>query len=736
LPRQPKSAQVPSEAAVLEFLAASPGTVGKRDLARAFGLSGSAKIGLKKLLKDMEQRGVLNRKRKSISRKNKIPPTAAIQVVGLDKNGELFGEPLDWSDETKPAILIRASHSQRDVVRPPKTGDQVLARIEALAGDETYAYVARPIKSLVNSTKKILGVFRKIKGEGRIVSIDKKARHDLLVRPNDEAGALEGELVSAEIIKDRGRGLPLARIKQRHGDVSDQRNISLLAIHNHGIPTNFSAAVDSETEELKPFNRANRTDFRQIPLVTIDPSDARDHDDAVWATADTDPENDGGHIIIVAIADVAAYVRPGTTLDREARIRGNSTYFPDRVVPMLPERISNDLCSLREGEERPALAVTLIFDKHGEKRKHKFERVIMRSAAKLAYEEAQSIIDSKKPHPLRGILDSLWSAYRCVLVAREKRSPLELDLPERKIKLDATGKIASVIVPLRLEAHKLIEEFMIQANVAAAEELEARKSPLLYRVHDEPAKEKIRALVEFLRTIGQDFALGQVLHTRHFNRLLKSVSGEEFERVVHEVVLRSQAQAIYASKNNGHFGLSLRRYAHFTSPIRRYADLIVHRALVSALGLGPDGLSETDIAALDDTAEMISTAERRSMLAERETIDRLVAAHLAHQTGATFSGRISGAVSVGLFVRLDDTGADGFVPASALGNDYFMYEEKRHALIGRKSGEIFQLGDPVQVRLVEATPIKGGLRFEMMSTGKRSSRKSNSNPNQRSKKKR
>ena len=463
-----------------------------------------------------------------------------------------------------------------------------------------------------------------------------------------------------------------------------------------------------------------------MPLITIDPADARDHDDAVWAKADDDPANPDGHVITVAIADVAAYVRPGTSLDREARIRGNSTYFPDRVVPMLPERISNDLCSLREGEDRPALAVVMTFDREGHKKKHKFHRIIMRSAAKLSYEEAQAAIDGKPSARAKSVLkealEPVWAAYHCVLKARTIRSPLDLDLPERRIVLDKLGNVEKVVVPQRLDAHKLIEEFMIQANVAAAEELEHRKSPLLYRVHEEPSKEKVRALMEFLKTVGKDFALGQVLHTKQFNRLLKSVEGEEFERVVHEVVLRTQAQAIYSSRNAGHFGLSLRRYAHFTSPIRRYADLIVHRALVGVLGFGPDGLTGEDISRLDETAEMISAAERRSMLAERDTIDRLVAAHLAHQAGATFGARISGVVSVGLFVRLDDTGADGFVPASTLGRDYYQYDDKAHALTGQRTGEMFRLGDTVQVKLIEATPIKGGLRFEMMSEGRKSKR--------------
>jgi ribonuclease R len=718
-----KPTKLPSEAELVDFLQNNPGPTGKRDIARAFGLKGAAKIVLKKVLKDLEKRGVVDRKRKKVSTPGKLPPVATLDVIGFDEYGELYATPTEWNDAKPPRILIKQHTSRSEDTRPPKPGDSILARIEALVNDEHYAYAARPMKNLSGRSTRVLGIYRVYKGEGRILSIDKKSRHDLQVSKFDDADARDGELVSADVIRDRGRGLPQARIRERLGDVTDPRNISLIAIHQHGIPNNFSDRVVAESEGLKPFSQQDREDFRQIPLITIDPADARDHDDAVYAKPDDDPKNEGGHIVIVAIADVSAYVRPETSLDREARIRGNSTYFPDRVVPMLPERISNDLCSLREKEDRPALAVTMVFDKSGHKKRHTFHRIIMRSAAKLSYEEAQAAIDGKPSASakdiIKTVLQPLWAAYHFLLKARTIRSPLELDLPERKIVLEKNGTIAKVVVPLRLDAHKLIEEFMIQANVAAAEELEQRKSPLLYRIHDEPSKEKIRALMAFLKTVGNDFSLGQVLHTKHFNRLLSEVKGQEFERVVHEVVLRTQAQAIYSSKNAGHFGLSLRRYAHFTSPIRRYADLIVHRALIAALKLGPDGLTPQDVAQLDETAEMISAAERRSMMAERDTIDRLVASFLAHQTGATFSGRISGVVGAGLFVKLDDTGADGFVPASALGRDYYVFDDVRHALIGRSTGETFQLGDNVQVRLVEVAPVKGGLKFEMESQGRK-----------------
>jgi ribonuclease R len=431
-------------------------------------------------------------------------------------------------------------------------------------------------------------------------------------------------------------------------------------------------------------------------------------------------------VLIIAIADVSAYVRPGTALDREAVKRGNSVYFPDRVVPMLPERISNDLCSLKEGEDRPALACFVTVDAKGHKRNHRFVRAIIRVAAGLSYEEAQAAINGK-PTPraadvLKTTLQPLWKAYAALKEAIASRQPLDLDLPERKILLDDKGNIKQVVVPERLDAHRLVEAFMIEANVAAAEILVKKRTPLLFRVHENPSAEKIKSLADFLKTVNIPLALGQVIRSRHFNRILSQAKGTAHERLVHEVVLRSQAQANYRTKNEGHFGLSLANYAHFTSPIRRYADVIVHRALISALKLGDDGLSTSDIANMDDVGESISASERRAMIAERETVDRLVASHLANHLGATFEGRISGVVGAGLFVNLKDTGADGFVPVSKLGLGYFVFDATSHSLSSSATGERFQLGDTVTVRLMEATPVKGGLRFDILSPGKTADR--------------
>ncbi|MEX2035817.1 MAG: ribonuclease R, partial [Xanthobacteraceae bacterium] len=517
--------------------------------------------------------------------------------------------------------------------------------------------------------------------------------------------------------------LPTARVEERLGSLKSERAVSLIAIHAHEIPHVFPVAAEAEADAAKPATVSGREDWRKLPLVTIDPVDAKDHDDAVHAAADPDPRNPGGHIVTVAIADVAHYVRPGSALDREAQKRGNSVYFPDRVVPMLPERISNDLCSLRPNEDRAALAVRMIVGRDGRKRAHSFHRVLMRSAGRLNYTQVQTAIGGRIDEDTQALIEPalkpLYDAYEALKRARDARGPLDLDLPERKILLKHDGTVDRVTTPERLESHRLIEEFMILANVAAAESLEKARLPLVYRVHDEPSLEKVEALRQFLETLHISLPKGGAMKPEQFNRILARVRGHDTEKLVNEVVLRSQSQAEYAAENYGHFGLNLRRYAHFTSPIRRYADLIVHRGLVRAHGFGSDGLPESqDLRALGEVAAQISAAERRAMKAERETVDRLIAHFLADRIGASFDGHISGVTRAGLFVKLDETGADGFVPARTIGQEYFRYEEAMHAMVGNRSGESYRLGDRVTVKLVEAAPVAGALRFELLSEGR------------------
>jgi len=720
MPKKPKRNDkarpgLPTREQVLAFIREHPGEAGKREIARAFGITGSDRIPLKAMLKELAADGALERRRGKLKRPEDLPSVSVLSLTGRDDDGELLAEPVEWDEAAGTPPKITVTLEKKQAGPAPGIGDRVLARLRA---DDEGALSARIIRVIERKPEGVVGVVRMAPDGPRMEPVDRRQKA-LRIDTADLAGAKDGDLVSVVVTRVGRFGFDRAKVVEVIGSMKSEKAVSLIAIHAHNIPHIFPPDVLAEAKAARPVTLHEREDWREIPLLTIDPVDAKDHDDAVFA--EPDPENDGGFVVTVAIADVAWYVRPAAPLDREALKRGNSVYFPDRVVPMLPERISNDLCSLREEEDRPALAVRMTFTAEGRKTGHRFHRVMMRSAAKLSYQEAQRAFDGTdigRGKRITDALATLWRAYAVLKRGRDAREPLELDLPERKIVLNKDGGIDRVIVPERLEAHRLIEEFMIQANVAAAETLEARKSPLVYRIHDTPSLAKLEGLREFLASIDISLPKGGNLRPSHFNRILARLEESEHSQLVHEVVLRTQAQAEYNPENIGHFGLNLRRYAHFTSPIRRYADLIVHRALIRALKLGEGGLPDHYEGQLPSIAAEISATERRAMAAERDTVDRLVAHWLADRVGSTFRGRISGVTRAGLFVKLDDTGADGFVPMSTIGNDYYVYDESRHAVIGRRTGEMHRLGDHVEVKLVEATPLAGGLRFELLSEGR------------------
>ncbi|HWJ88840.1 MAG TPA: ribonuclease R [Pelagibacterium sp.] len=711
---------LPTREAILEAIADFPEINSKREIARHFGIKGDDRIPLKVLLRDMEAEGLLARRRKELRPVGELPAVTVLDIPSDADPDDLYAFPAKWDDEEgeKPRVAVTVGKDARVV---PAPGDRILARIQRSDG-LVPSYTARPMKVLDKPRKADLGVVRMDEDGARLVPIERKAR-EMRIPAGDLNGARDGDLVEVEIAVSGRMMIPRARVINVVGNPKSEGAVSLIALHSLDIPYRFPASVLREADEAREMTLKGREDWRAIPFVTIDPADAKDHDDAVHAEHDPDPGNPGGFIVHVGIADVAAYVRPGSDMDREAFLRGNSVYFPDRVVPMLPERISNDLCSLREGENRPAMALRIIIDAQGNKRSHSFHRVTIRSAAKLSYQQAQYAIDGRPDDVAGPLLDTvlkpLWGAYEALAAARDRRHPLALDLPERRIRLDESGMVHEVYVPERLEAHKLIEEMMILSNVCAAETLEKHKTGLLYRVHDSPSREKLNALGEFLKSLDLPAPRSESLRPRDFNQILLRAEKAGKSQQVNEMVLRSQAQAEYAPTNYGHYGLNLDRYAHFTSPIRRYSDLIVHRALIRALKLGDDGLTDAEEHRLGAIGEHISATERRAMAAERETSDRLLAQFLAAQIGARFQGTVSGVVGAGLFVRLDQTGADGFVPVSSLGQDYFRYFEEQQALIGERTGERFRIGDKLEVRLLEAAPVAGALRFEVLSQGER-----------------
>ncbi|MEO0939540.1 MAG: ribonuclease R [Pseudomonadota bacterium] len=706
--------QLPTKAQILDWISANPTLTAKRDIAKAFGIKGAARIDLKRLLRELEEEGHVEKRKRSYQDPDRLPPVSVLQVAAADSGGDLFARPMEWhGDGVEPRILLVLRASDPALGE----GDRILARLTLVQGEDHH-YEGRLIRRIGSNPRRILGVFRKGAEGGRIVPIDKKNDTEWLVPAGATHGAKDGELVEAEQSGPKARmGMPRARITDRLGDPSAPKAVSLIAIHQHGIPDDFPDDVIAEADAQKPIGLKGRTDLRDMPLITIDPSDARDHDDACYAQAD--PDNPGGYLVWVAIADVAAYVKPGSALDREARKRGNSTYFPDRVVPMLPDRLSGDLCSLHEGVPRACLAVEMKISEDGEKLSHRFVRGLMRSPASLNYEEVQAAIDgtpNDRTAPLlEPVLEPLYGAYAALKRGRDQRQPLDLDLPERQIVLSDKGEVESVAFKDRLDAHKLIEEFMVLANVAAAEELIKRRSPLLFRVHEEPAPEKLDALRETANAAGYTLAKGQVLTTAHLNRLLRQAEGGDDSELINLSTLRSMTQAYYSPQNFGHFGLALQNYAHFTSPIRRYSDLIVHRALITAHGWGKDGLSPEEIDQLERTAQHISDTERRSMVAERDTTDRYLAAYLSERVGDAFRGRISGVAKFGLFVKLDDSGADGLVPIRSIGNEYFHFDRDAGTLMGSDTGLILSVGQRVTAKLTEAAPVTGGIALELVS---------------------
>ncbi len=708
-------ARIPSKTEILDWIADNPGLSAKRDIAKAFGIKGADRIELKRLLKELEAEGTLERRRRSYRDPEKLPPVTILTILPPDRNGDLFARPMEWQAEgPAPRVLFQPRKADAALAE----GDRILARVNEVSGED-YQYEARLIRKIGFNPHKVLGIFRKGAEGGRIVPIDKGAEKEWMVAADATHGARDGELVEAEQAGPKGRmGLPKARIIERLGDPSAPKAVSLIAIHQHGIPDDFPDAAIAEADSMKPAPLGDREDLRHLPFVTIDPADARDHDDACYAHPDEDPKNEGGHIVWVAIADVAHYVTPGSALDREARHRGNSSYFPDRVVPMLPDRLSGDLCSLHEGVARPVLAVWMKLDSKGRKVSHRFTRAMIKSVASLHYTEVQEAQDGRPNERcaalLADVIAPLYAAYAATKTARAMRQPLDLDLPERKIVLSEEGEVLSVALKERLDAHRLIEEFMILANVAAAEELIRLRRPLLFRVHEEPSPDKLDALREVAEASGFTLAKGQVLRTEHLNRLLAQAEGTDFDELLNITTLRSMTQAYYHAENFGHFGLALKSYAHFTSPIRRYSDLIVHRALISGHGWGEDGLSAQDIEMLEETAKHISDTERRSMAAERDTTDRYLAAYLAERVGNEFTGRVSGIARFGLFVRLDETGADGIIPIRTLGREFFHYDPKSQTLTGADTGTEIGIGQRVTVRLAEAVPVTGGLMLELL----------------------
>ena len=711
-------APFPTRERILEFVRDSGRPVGKREIARAFNLNGADRIRLRDLLKAMKDEGLLpeNRRRRPAGA---LPEVTVIQVTSITADGDVMAAPVRWDgDGAPPAIRLRPERG-----RPPGVGDRVLAR---LSGPDGGVWTARTMKRLNRAPDRVLGIFRADTGGGphggKLIATDRRIRHDIAIPRGMEGSARNEDLVEVEIVPGKPLGPRLARVTAKFGSASGPRSVSLICIHSHGIPHEFPMEALEEAAGLEPASGSGRRDLRALPLVTIDGEDARDFDDAVWAEADSAPDNPGGWKLIVAIADVARYVRPGRPLDREALKRGNSVYFPDRVVPMLPERLSDDLCSLRPNENRACVVAHIAIDAGGRTIRHRFERAVMRSAARLTYEQVQRACDGAPDAAvapsLGPVIEALYGAWRALAAARAARETLELDLPERQIRLDEAGQVTDIRPAPRYDSHRLIEDFMIAANVAAAEHLAQRDRPCMYRIHEPPAADGLEVLRLALDDLGVSMPASG-LRPGDLNRILKQTAGLPRGRTIHELILRAQSQAVYSPENRGHFGLALPRYAHFTSPIRRYADLLVHRAIVGGMAAGSrDGPPAGADGAMRDWGERISSAERRAMTAERDAADRYMAAFMRHRIGAAFDATVSGVTRAGLFVTLLENDANGLIPMSLLPDRGYRFDGRKRRSGGASVGPVVRIGDKVHVRLRDAVPVTGGLLFELLDDGK------------------
>lgn len=706
--------KIPSPPEILSFLkttsSAAEDHVTRKELATAFSLKGPERSELRRVLKSMEEKGEIALEGQRIRLKGGLPAVIVLDITGNDAEGDLVCTNI--TGEASPGTSFVVTAEKARTQKPPLgIGDRFLARITQISPDQ---YEASPIKRIGRGATRLLGVFHEGRRRGFVEPVSRKGGKSLDIYKDDRGDAKSGDLVWAEPLHKKGYGDRRGRIVSVIGRMEERRTWSLVALAENDIPMVFPENVVAEAEQASFPDNKYYQDLTHLPLITIDPKEAKDHDDAVYAE-----ETEKGWRLIVAIADVSLFVRPGTALDREAEKRGNSVYLIDQVVPMLPEALSNGLCSLKAGEKRTAMCCEMQIGRDGRKISHKFFRAMILCKAGLAYEEAQAASDGHLTDRTRDlkedVIDPLWSCWKAMLKARAETPSLDLDMPERQIVLRNDGEVAGVKVKERLEAHRLIETMMVAANVCAAETLEEVGQPLIYRVHEDPDPERLEGLQQYLQSMNYSLPDGQVLSPVAFNRILHKAKEREEIDLVSLAILRSQMQAVYAVKNQGHFGLNLSRYAHFTSPIRRYADLIVHRALVTGLKLGPGGARATDEERLEKIASHISDTERRAQSAERATADRYLAAYLQEEVGGTFPGRISGVTRAGIFVTLDETSADGFIPMRTLRSDYFVHDEEARALVGQDHGGRYHLGQRVQVRLEEVTPVQGGLRFSMLS---------------------
>jgi ribonuclease R len=689
---------LPSREYVLQILEEEGVPVDERRLLKILGLKKEEQEPFSRRLAAMERAGQILRNRKGailvaekldLLRGRVQAHPDGFGFVKLDEGGEdLFLSPFE---------MQQVMHGDRVMVRPGGT-------------DRRGRREATVVEVIERAQSRIVGRLRRERGVSFVVAADRRITHDVMLEPDGLGNAKEGQVVTAELVAQPARHAPpIGRIVEVLGDYADPGMEIEIALRKHQLPFEFSAEATRLAQRMpkavREADAAGREDLRHLPFVTIDGETAKDFDDAVYCEA-----NAKGFRLWVAIADVSHYVHDGDALDQDARERGNSVYFPRRVIPMLPEKLSNGLCSLNPDEDRLAMVCEVAVSAQGELGKYRFYAAVFRSHARLTYNRvAAALYENRTDEQTKRLLPQLQAldrVFRALLKARGERGAIDFETVETALEFDEQGKIARIVPVVRNDAHRLIEECMLAANVCASDFLQKHKHPALYRIHEGPTPEKLAALRTFLASFGLNLGGGDEPHAKDYAQLLASLKGRPDLQLLQTVLLRSLQQAVYSPENVGHFGLAYEHYTHFTSPIRRYPDLVIHRAIKAALARGR--YNPGDWEAL---GEHCSMTERRADDATRDVVSWLKSYYMRDRVNEEFDGTVSAVTGFGIFVALDEVFVEGLVHISELGTDYFRFEPLRHELRGERSGARFRLGDRVRVRLVRVDLEQARLDF-------------------------
>lgn len=700
---------VPSRRYLQEFLEATDGPLTSDDLLAHFRLeSHQEREALVRRVAVMIRAGELVQNRRgALGPARRMQAIAGVVQGHRDGFGFLIPDAGGEDIFLPPRQMRELMHGDRASVRV--TGRDARGRAEGAVVDV-----------LERRTTRLAGRYQRMHGIGTVIPDNARITHEILVPEADAGSAKHGQIVTVELVTPPGKmQSPIGRIVEVLGDARGPGMEIEIALRSHNLPHVWPAGVEAQAaafgDRVSPDMAADRKDLRGLPLVTIDGEDARDFDDAVCA----EPLGEGWRLW-VAIADVAAYVERGTALDKEARERGNSVYFPERVIPMLPESLSNGLCSLNPKVDRLCLVCEMQVHPDGKVTAARFHNAVMHSRARLTYTQVAAVLEDRRRAPDLGLaellphLDHLHAAYKALLRARRQRGAIDFETIETKIVFNADRKIERIVPVVRNDAHRLIEECMIAANVQAARFLARHKLPQLYRVHEGPAAEKMRVLREFLSLHGLSLGGGPKPQPQDYAKVVQSIGERPDARLIQTVLLRSLAQAVYAPENVGHFGLALEHYGHFTSPIRRYPDLLTHRAIKHVIA---GGKADSFAYAENDLRELgvhCSMTERRADEATRDAVNWLKCEFMQDRIGEEFDGIVSSVVSFGLFVELTGIFVEGLVHVSGLRNDYYRHDPAAECLRGERSGVTYRLSDAVRVKVMRVNLDERKIDFELI----------------------